>query len=198
MKIALVGSRWFGAEMLEILRKRGHEIHVVAPDEEDRLAVGARAADLPLALHTGRRRIEPDDLPGEYDVLVAAYSHAMIPETVRAKARIAAIGYHPSLLPRWRGIAAVQWTIEAKDPIAGGSVYHLTDEMDAGGIAAQDWCFVIPEEDHASLWRRELAPMGLRLLAQVVDEIAETGACRADPQDPRFVTMAPPIKKAVA
>jgi methionyl-tRNA formyltransferase len=201
MKIALIGSRWFGAEMLDILVKRGHEIHVVAPDAEDRLALAAEAAGVQLALHTGRRRIEPDDLPGgegEYDVLVAAYSHAMIPETVRAKARVAAIGYPPSLLPRWRGIAAVQWTIEAKDPIAGGSVYHLTDEMDAGGIAAQDWCFVVPDEDHATLWRRELAPMGLRLLADVVDEIAATGACRAEPQDPRFVTMAPPIKKAVA
>lgn len=198
MKIALIGSRWFGAEMFEILRKGGHDIHVVAPDAEDRLAVAARDAGLEPALHVGRRRIEADDVPGDYDVVLAAYSHAMIPEDVRKKARVAAIGYHPSLLPRWRGIAAVQWTIKANDPIAGGSVYHLTDEMDAGGIAAQDWCFVLPEEDDASLWRRELAPMGLRLLAQVVEEIERTGTCRADPQDPRFITLAPPIKKAVA
>jgi methionyl-tRNA formyltransferase len=191
MRIALIGSRWFGAEMLKILHARGHDLHVVAPDEEDRLAQGALALGVPLALHTGRRRVTHDDLPGEFDVVLAAYSHAMIPLD---KAKVASLGYHPSLLPRWRGIAAVEWTVKAGDPIAGGSVYHLTDEMDAGGIAAQDWCFVLPGEDDASLWRRELGPMGLRLLTQVIDEITETGTCRAEAQDERFVTLAPRIK----
>lgn len=198
MKIGLIGSRFFGAEMFELLRERNHEIHVVAPDAEDRLAQAAQAAGAPLVLHTGRRRIKAEDLPDGLDVIVAAHSHAMIPLDVREKARVAALGYHPSLLPRWRGIAAVEWTINERDPIAGGSVYHLTDEMDAGGIAAQDWCFVLPDDDAGSLWRRELAPMGLRLLAQVVDEIAETGKCAAAEQDERLITLAPMIKKDVA
>lgn len=191
MRIALIGSRWFGAEMFRILHERGHDLHVVAPDAEDRLAVAATAAGAPLVLHTGRRRVTHEDMPGEFDVVLAAYSHAFIPLD---KAKIASLGYHPSLLPRWRGIAAVEWTVKAGDPIAGGSVYHLTDSMDAGGIAAQDWCFVLPGEDSGSLWRRELAPMGIRLLTQVIDEIAETGTCKAEPQDERFVTLAPRIK----
>jgi methionyl-tRNA formyltransferase len=191
MRIALVGSRWFGAEMLKILHAKGHDIHVVAPDAEDSLATLAVELGYTPVLHTGRRKITHDDLPGEFDVVLGAYSHAFIPMD---KAKVASIGYHPSLLPRWRGIAAVEWTIKAGDPIAGGSVYHFSDEMDAGGIAAQDWCFVLPGEDAASLWRRELAPMGLRLLAQVIDEIAATGKCKAEPQDERFVTMAPKIK----
>jgi methionyl-tRNA formyltransferase len=191
MRIALVGSRWFGAEMLKILHAKGHDIHVVAPDAEDRLAQTAIELGYTPVLHTGRRKVTHDDLPGEFDVVMGAYSHAFIPMD---KAKVASIGYHPSLLPRWRGIAAVEWTIKAGDPIAGGSVYHFRDEMDAGGIAAQDWCFVVPGEDAAELWRRALGPMGLRLLAQVIDEIAATGKCKAEPQDPRFVTMAPHIK----
>ena len=59
-----------------------------------------------------------------------------------ARSRLGSIGYHPSLLPRHRGIAAVEWTILEGDPIAGGSIYHLADGWDAGAIAAQDWCFV--------------------------------------------------------
>lgn len=35
--------------------------------------------------------------------------------------------------------------------------------VDGGPIAAQDWCFIRPEDDARSLWSRELAPMGLRL-----------------------------------
>jgi methionyl-tRNA formyltransferase len=195
MRIALIGSRWFGAEMLKILNARGHDLHVVAPDAEDRLAKTAVELGFVPVLHTGRRRVTHEDLPGEFDVVVAAYSHAFIPLD---KAKIASLGYHPSLLPRWRGIASVEWTVKAQDPIAGGSVYHLTDEMDAGGIAAQDWCFVLPGEDDASLWRRELGPMGLRLLAQVVDEIAATGTCKAEPQDERFVTLAPRLQNPAA
>ncbi len=192
MRIAIIGSRWFGGEILKILHAKGHDLHVVAPDAEDRLAQTAVELGYTPVLHTGRRKVTHDDLPGEFDVVLGAHSHAFIPLD---KAKIASLGYHPSLLPRWRGIAAVEWTAKAGDPIAGGSVYHLTDEMDAGGIAAQDWCFVLPGEDAASLWRRELGPMGLRLIAQVIDEIAETGACKAEPQDERFVTLAPRIKE---
>ena len=42
------------------------------------------------------------------------------------------LNIHPSLLPRHRGIAAVEWTIREGDAIAGGTVYHLSDRLDAG------------------------------------------------------------------
>src|SRR5690606_1434928 len=122
-------------------------------------------------------------------------SHAFVGADVCKRARIAAIGYHPSLLPRWRGIAAVEWTIEAKDPIAGGSIYHLTDEMDAGAVVKQDWCHVYPDDDAATLWRRDLAPMGLRLLTEVADEAAKTGKVGGVDQDEKLATLAPRIKK---
>ena len=93
--------------------------------------------------------------------------------TRRWRARVCGgIGYHPSLLPRHRGIAAVEWTILEGDPIAGGSVYHLADGWDAGAIAAQDWCFVAKGETARELWERALAPMGLDLLARVVRHAA--------------------------
>ncbi len=31
-------------------------------------------------------------------------------------------------------IAAVEWTIKEGDSIAGGTIYHLADRMDAGAI----------------------------------------------------------------
>ena len=194
MKIALIGSRWFGAQVLKILRERGDDIVVIATTADDRLAEDARAAGVPLTLLNGRRRVRAEDLPSEVDLIVAAHSHAFIPAEVRAKARIAAIGYHPSLLPRHRGIAAVEWTIRCGDPIAGGSVYHLSDEMDAGPIAAQDWCFVHPGEDAGSLWRRALAPMGLRLLKDVLSYIDAFGYAEAREQDERVTTLAPSLK----
>lgn len=192
MKIALIGTRWFGAEMFRLLRQAGHELVVTATNGEDALGKAALAARVPTALLSEPRRVEAADIPADaVDVIVAAYTHAFVSRAARDKASKGAIGYHPSLLPRHRGMAAVEWTILAKDPIAGGSVYHLSGGMDAGALAAQDWCFVYPEDDAGSLWRRALAPMGLRLLVGVVGQIAERGYADAVEQDPKAITLAP-------
>jgi methionyl-tRNA formyltransferase len=198
MKIALIGTRWFGAQMLRRLIERGDEVRVIATNGQDQLATAAAEAGLPLVALDNPRRLGAEHLPEEVDVIVAAHSHAFILEEARARARRASIGYHPSLLPRHRGIAAVEWTVKCGDPIAGGSVYHLSDSMDAGLIAAQDWCFVYPDDDAGSLWRRALAPMGLRLLMQVVEHIDRHGTAPAWEQDAKAATYAPLLKEAAA
>ena len=195
MRIALIGSRWFGAQMLRLLTERGDEVVVVATNGPDQLATAAESAKVPLDVLDNPRRLGASHVPGEVDVIVAAHSHAFITADARAKAKRGSIGYHPSLLPRHRGIAAVEWTIKCRDPIAGGSVYHLSDSIDAGLIAAQDWCFVYPDDDANSLWRRALAPMGLRLLMQVVEHIDRHGSAEAREQDPKAVTYAPALKE---
>ena len=192
MKIALIGTRWFGSEMFRLLRDAGHDLVVTATNGADALGRAAQEAGVPTVLLHEPRRVEADDIPAEsVDVIVAAYTHAFVAKEARAKAGRAAIGYHPSLLPRHRGMAAVEWTISARDAIAGGSVYHLSGGMDAGALAAQDWCFVYPEDDAGSLWRRALAPMGLRLLMRVVGDIESRGYADQIEQDPRAVTLAP-------
>jgi methionyl-tRNA formyltransferase len=65
--------------------------------------------------------------------------------------------------------------------------------MDAGAIAAQDWCFVKKGETARELWERALAPLGLRLLAQVIDDAKANGRLRAVPQDEQFATNAPKL-----
>jgi methionyl-tRNA formyltransferase len=67
--------------------------------------------------------------------------------------------------------------------------------MDAGAIAAQDWCFVKPGETARELWERALAPMGLRLLGEVVAQAERTGTIPARPQDEEFATRAPMIRE---
>ena len=198
MKIALIGSRWFGAQMLKLLREREHEIFVVSLNAGDALDEAARAADVPRITLDKAHRVEAEHLPGEFDVVLAAHAHAFISAEACRRARRAAIGYHPSLLPRHRGIAAVEWTIKRRDPIAGGTVYHLSESLDGGAIAAQDWCFVYPDDDAASLWRRALAPMGLRLLMLVIAKIEQRGYADAREQDLKAVTYAPADRRAGA
>ena len=199
MKCVLAGSRYFGATVLEALRREeGVEfVCVVVPAADDRLALAAQKAGLPVHVLANPKTVPGEAIPDGTELIVAAHTHARISPEALARSRLGGIGYHPSLLPRHRGIAAVEWTILEGDPIAGGSVYHLADGWDAGAIAAQDWCFVARGESARELWERALAPMGLALLAQVVRHARDHGTLPARPQDERFATRAPMIRRAV-
>lgn len=199
MKITLVGSRYFGATVFEALRKDGADIvRVVAPAADDRLAVAATAAGVPLHILENPKIVPGEAIAEGTDLIVAAHTHARVSDEALARSRLRGVGYHPSLLPRHRGIAAVEWTVLEGDPIAGGSVYHLADGWDAGAIAAQDWCFVRKGETARELWERALAPMGLKLLAQVVRHAAEHGSLPSHRQDEQFATRAPMIRRSIS
>jgi len=56
---------------------------------------------------------------------------------------------------------------------------------------------VLRGESARELWERALAPIGLELLARVVRHARDRGELPAKPQDPRFATRAPMIRRAV-
>ena len=194
MRITLVGSRHFGVTTLQMLRQHGVDvIRVVVADAEDRLAATAHVAGIEVVVQANPKLVAASEIAEATDLIVTAHSHARVSKEALAVSRLGGIGYHPSLLPRHRGIAAVEWTIREKDPIAGGTVYHLADRMDAGAIAAQDWCFVGKDETARQLWERALAPMGQKLLAEVIDYAKKHGALPARPQDEQYATKAPAL-----
>jgi len=196
LRITLVGSRYFGAAAFDVLRKLDIDIaRVVVPQADDRLATAAQALGVEVVVPKDPMLVPAEAIAEGTELIVAAHSHARVSSEALARARLGGIGFHPSLLPRHRGMAAIEWTIKARDPIAGGSIYHLAEKMDAGAIAAQDWCFVKNGETARELWERALAPMGLRLLGEVVAQAAKTGTLPARPQDEQFATRAPMIKE---
>ncbi len=143
MRITLVGSKHFGVTTLDMLKTHNVEIaSVVVADAEDRLAAAAKAAGIPVTVQANPKLVVASEIAEGTELIITAHSHARIGKDALAAASLGGIGYHPSLLPRHRGIAAVEWTIKEGDPIAGGTIYHLADVMDGGAIAAQEWCFV--------------------------------------------------------
>lgn len=194
MRIPLVGSRHFGVTTLNMLREHSVSIvRVVVADAEDRLAASAKAAGIEVAVQANPKLVVASEIGPDTDLIITAHSHARIGKDALAAAKFGGIGYHPSLLPRHRGKAAVEWTIKEGDPIAGGTIYHLADVMDAGAIAAQDWCFVKKGETARELWERALAPLGLKLLADVIDYVKVHKALPSKVQDEQFATLAPSL-----
>jgi len=197
MRITLVGSRHFGVTTFNTLRQHGVDIaRVVIHDGEDRLAATARAAGIEVVVQADPKRVVASEIAPNTDLIVTAHSHARVTREALAAAKLGGIGYHPSLLPRHRGIAAVEWTVKEGDPIAGGTVYHLADRMDAGAIAAQEWVFVKKGETARELWERALAPLGQKLLADVIYHAKAHGSLPATPQDEEFATKAPSLSDA--
>jgi len=172
MRIFISGQKAFGAAAFDLVAGLGHDIvGVAAPlfasdgKGTDRLRFAAGRADVHCI---ESQALNADTLPGNVDLIISAHSHAFIGRKTRHKASVGAIGYHPSLLPLHRGRDAVRWTIHMGDPVTGGTVYWLSDNVDCGPIAAQRHCFVRPCDTPKSLWRRELFPIGLRLFEQVL------------------------------
>ena len=184
MRIFLIGQKWLGTEVLELVSRRGHEVVGCCAPEADRLAKAA--GDLVVA----PTQLTPDALPDGLDLIVCAHAHIFVKAALRERARLGAIGYHPSLLPRHRGRDAVVWTIKMGDPIAGGSIYWLDDGADTGPIAAQEHCFVHPGDTADTLWRRALGPLGLQLFDQVLADL-EQGRVVRQPQDEAAATWEP-------
>lgn len=194
MKIYLCGQKFFGAEVFGLIRHLGHEVVGVSSparntrgDGPDKLTAKAHLFEVPW-LESGN--LNANTLPDDVDLIVAAHSHDFIGRKTRMKARLGAIGYHPSLLPRHRGRDAVRWALHMNDPIAGGSIYWLSDVMDGGPIAAQDWCWIRPGDLAETLWRRDLFPLGLRLFEQALTMIASDVLVKI-PQDETLATFEP-------
>lgn len=194
MRLYLCGSRQFGLDVYRLAVEQGHQVvGVSAPawraggELPDRLRNAAEVDGVPW-LEAGR--LSADTMPEGVDLILAAHSHDFIGRRTRDKARLGGVGYHPSLLPRHRGRDAVRWTIHMGDAVAGGSVYWLTDRVDGGPLAAQDFCHVRPGQTAEGLWRDQLAPMGLELFRAVLADLAR-GVVRAEPQDEACATWEP-------
>ncbi len=71
------------------------------------------------------------------DIIISNSNPLFVPDDVIKMSNIAAIGCHPSLLPRNRGKHGVMGHLKAGDDKAGCTVFHLTKEVDEGDIVRQ-------------------------------------------------------------
>lgn len=193
MNVLIAGQKWFGAETFRALRALpGVEVVAVcAPvDGEDRLAGQAGLYGVPL-IPAGS--LSAQTMPGGVDLIVAAHSHDFIGERTRQRARWGGIGYHPSLLPLHRGRDAVRWAVRMRERVTGGTVYRLSNRVDGGSVLAQQHVFIRPDDTPEELWRRELAPLGVRLLSETAARFAESGYQHGEVQDEELATWEPSI-----
>lgn len=205
MRIVFLGTPPIAARCLESIASDGrHEILSVAthPDRvQGRGLKRVPTAVKETALRLGLPVLEvidakdPDfaraiaDLQADLLVVVA---FVILPTSVLSSARLGAVNLHGSLLPRWRGAAPVQRSVEAGELETGATVFRLDAGVDTGGIIAQERISVGEDETSGDVLER-LAELGGPLLLRALDHLQAHPQDRGTPQDPVLATRAPKL-----
>lgn len=79
------------------------------------------------------------------DLIVVTHFEKIIPESLFTIPRMGAINLHPSLLPRYRGLAPQHWPIINGDAVTGITVHYIDKGIDTGDIILQITLPVHPE-----------------------------------------------------
>ena len=61
------------------------------------------------------------------------------------------INVHPSLLPKYKGLHAVEQAMEAGETVTGCTVHYVNEELDGGEIILQAEVPILPEDTVESL-----------------------------------------------
>jgi methionyl-tRNA formyltransferase len=184
MRIVFMGSAGLSIPSLQAILDAGKDEVVGVVSQPDRPAGRKRIlTPCPLkafAQEQGLNILTPEKIGDPETVsllaslnpdlfVVVAYGQ-YIPSRVIALAPHEAINVHPSLLPKYRGSAPIQWAIANGDETTGVSIIYLAPKMDAGDILRQE-TYPIGASDSSAVLHDKLADFGAGLLLKAIDDI---------------------------
>lgn len=204
MKIVFMGTPDFAVKALEALAAR-HEVVCVytrAPQEAGRgkkltkspVHEFAEAHQIqvrtPKTLRNAEAQAEFAALNADISV-VAAYG-LILPQAVIEAFPYGCINIHGSLLPRWRGAAPIQRSIEAGDKESGITIMKVVEKLDAGDMLLKG-SVPITAETTGELLHDAMAVLGAELIVKALEEWQNL---KPEAQDETLVTYAAKIDKA--
>jgi methionyl-tRNA formyltransferase len=195
LRVLLAGQKYFGFSVFNALSALPNvTVSAVAcpvgGEREDKLYTVAAQKGVTV-IKSGT--LNAQTFPPGIDLIVTAHSHDFIGEQTRLKACYGGIGYHPSLLPVHRGRDAVKWAVRMRERVTGGTVYRLSNRVDGGAVLLQEHVFIHQDDTPEELWRRDLCPLGVRLLAEAVARIRDNGFIPGKEQDETLATWEPSL-----
>lgn len=125
-------------------------------------------------------------------IVVAAYGQ-ILPKAIIDFPPLRCLNIHPSLLPKYRGAAPLNWAIMRGETKTGVTIMQMDEGMDSGDILLQQETVLDPAESYGQLHDR-LAMLGAALLIEAIDRIL-AGTAVPMPQDTSAVTFAPRLTK---
>ncbi|HOK29360.1 MAG TPA: methionyl-tRNA formyltransferase [bacterium] len=143
--------------------------------------VKSKAIELRIPVLSPERLIDIKDKLTGFDLGVVVAYGLIIPRKIINLFPMGIINLHPSLLPKYRGAAPIQWALLNGEEETGVSIIYLTEELDAGDIIIQEKVKILPEDNAETLSSR-LSVIGANVLAKAV-ELIENNKVRPVPQN---------------
>jgi len=125
-------------------------------------------------------------------VVVAAFGQ-ILPKDIIEFPKLGCLNIHPSLLPKYRGAAPLNWSIIRGEPKTGVTIMLMDEGMDSGDILLQQETPLSATETYGQLHDR-MANQGADLLLTAIEQVI-TGTALRQPQDSSAVTIAPRLTK---
>ena len=128
------------------------------------------------------------------DVIVVAAFGQLLPQTVLDVPPCGTINLHPSLLPKYRGAAPIQWALMNGEAETGVTLMLLDAGEDTGDIISADRV-PIRDEDTAFTLTEQLAQLGADQLVRCLSDMPNEGPPSVIPQNHAEATHAPRLTK---
>ncbi|MFH1007685.1 MAG: methionyl-tRNA formyltransferase [Candidatus Latescibacterota bacterium] len=205
MRIVFMGTPEFACSSLERLLDSRHEIVGVVTQPDRPRGRGQQSLPTPIK-RLGQERGLPVWTPSRLreraflellkslqpDLLVVV-AFRMLPPQVLAIARLGAINVHPSLLPKYRGAAPIQWAVIRGEQETGVTTFCINCAIDCGDMLLQRIVPIGAEETAGELHDR-LMEIGADLLLESV-ELLDSGCARPKSQPSNDASSAPRLGK---
>jgi len=207
MKVVFFGSSKFSLPSLIALAKTEHEVVAVItpPDKKGGRGLKLRpTAVKDYALKNSLEILQPQNPSKDKGFesklkkfnaevfIIISYGH-ILSSYVLNLANSFAINVHPSLLPKYRGAAPVNWAIINGDKKTGITIFKVTEKVDAGPIIYQEEEDILKEDNSVSLGKR-LSEKAPKVLLKSLSMIKQ-GSVKLVPQQAKEATFAPKLKK---
>jgi methionyl-tRNA formyltransferase len=131
------------------------------------------------------------------DLLIVAAYGLILPKTVLDIPRLGCINIHASLLPRWRGAAPIQRSIEAGDQMTGITLMLMDEGLDTGKVINQSHCPIFETDTSETLYQR-LSILGAETLLATLTQYHPQRGWQAVSQDHTQASYAHKISKEEA
>lgn len=134
------------------------------------------------------------------DIMVVVAYGLLLPEVILNAPRLGCINVHGSILPKWRGAAPIQRSLEAGDNKTGVTIMQMDKGLDTGDMILTAQCDIENTDTSASLYEK-LANLGPTALLETLDLMAQLNYKASDhniAQDNELATYAKKLDKAEA
>ncbi len=121
-------------------------------------------------------------------ILVVGWTRLLGPELLRLPP-LGVVGFHASLLPRYRGRAPVNWALINGERETGNTMFFLDEGVDTGDVIDQRRIPITDQDDCATLYRK-VADAAVDMLREHLPAL-KTGTAARTPQDEGLATVMP-------